>query len=291
MSTLLGLAAVPAAVAFTVGTPETTPAPMYVTIEAWDAHDGVWISPPIATVTLTPAAGTPSSLFSTGTPSGDTFDVSVSASELSTLLATPGTYGATVTVTCSPMAAGDDGAPAGGWTFTTLEIPVSLTINPQVASAAAPMTLEAEPGFTEMLDAWLATGMPLTTAVVKALNAAIKFAAVRTEVFYGYYAIGETVPVPTSLIDGYNYSREELRYVWSVYWTASPGPGFVEGSIIAPTTGATSAAGTLLQFGYYVDQNTGDISGKTSYYTPGKSQSDTTDGILMVHTIAKRLRT
>ncbi|MDE2097877.1 MAG: hypothetical protein KGL39_11560 [Patescibacteria group bacterium] len=153
------------------------------------------------------------------------------------------------------------------------------------------LTLESEPGFTEVLDAVLATGMPVTSAVLKALNSAIKFAAVRTEVFFGYYVLGQTVAIPTSLIDGYNYSREECRYVWSVYWTAAPGPGFVEGTLTEPPLGATSAPGQLLQFGYNIDQATGVISGQTSYYTTNKQQVDTSDGMLMVHTIAKRLRT
>lgn len=152
------------------------------------------------------------------------------------------------------------------------------------------LTLQSEPGFTEILDSWLATGKPLTSAVLKALNSAIKFAAVRTEVFFGYYAVGDTVAIPTSLIDGYNYSREECRYVWSVYWTAAPGPGFVSGTLTEPPLGATSAAGQLLQYGYNIDQSSGLITGQVSYYTTGKAQVDTTDGMLMVHTIAKRLR-
>jgi hypothetical protein len=153
------------------------------------------------------------------------------------------------------------------------------------------LSLQAEPGFTELMDAWLGTGMPLTSAVLKALNSSAKFAAVRNEIFFGFYCVGQTVAVPTSLIDGYNYSREECRYICSVYWTAAPGPGMVEGQLGAPPLGATSAPGQLLQFGFNVDETTGLISGQTSYYVTNKQQVDTSDGILLVHTIAKRLRT
>jgi len=44
-----------------------------------------------------------------------------------------------------------------------------------------------------------------------------KFAAVRTEEFWGYYKNGETVALPVSPADGYAYAREELRYVWSIF--------------------------------------------------------------------------
>lgn len=152
-----------------------------------------------------------------------------------------------------------------------------------------PLTLEEQPGFAEIPEAELAGGLPLTSGVLKMLNSAVKFAAVRTEYFYGYYGDGETVVLPESPVDGYQYAREELRYIWSVYWTGSP-VGQLAGTLFPPLTGATSGEGQVLQMGFSVDQPTGLVHTVVSYYQDGKQQQDTADGILLVHTIAKRAR-
>ena len=119
----------------------------------------------------------------------------------------------------------------------------------------AGMTLQAQPGFAEILLAALAYGLPLTAAVLKALNSAVQFAAARTEYFYAYYSDGMTVGLPVSPIDGYPYAREELRYIWSICWTASAnwsGAGS-NNLLVGPATGPTTGTGQLLQCGYLVD--------------------------------------
>ena len=83
------------------------------------------------------------------------------------------------------------------------------------------LTLTAQPGFTELPDNDFDAGAPASDSNMKALNAAAKFGVVRNEQFYGYYANGETVVLPVSPADGYAYSRQELLYSWSVYWTGS----------------------------------------------------------------------
>jgi hypothetical protein len=110
---------------------------------------------------------------------------------------------------------------------------------------------------------------------------------VRNEQFWGFYRNGETVELPTSPADGYNYSRSELLYSWSVYWTGSA-PSALNGTQSAPVGGATSGGGEILQAKYYVDQTTGVVSTVTSYYNTG--QHDTNDGILMVIVHAQRNR-
>lgn len=149
------------------------------------------------------------------------------------------------------------------------------------------LTLTSQPGFTEVPDSSLDAGNPVTSAVIKAMNSASKFAAVRTEQFYGYYRNGETVVLPVSPADGYQYAREELLYSWSTYWTGGA-PSALNGTQTAPTRGATGGEGNLLQFGANVDQVTGAVSCVASYYKT--SQQDPNDGILLVITHATRQR-
>lgn len=121
----------------------------------------------------------------------------------------------------------------------------------------ATLLLSSQPGFTEVPDQSLDAGNPVSSAVLKALNAAAKFAAVRTEQFWGYYKHGETIALPISPADGYAYAREELRYTWSVFWTGSPPGSALLGTQAAPSRGATSGEGTVLSMGFNVDQETG----------------------------------
>lgn len=152
------------------------------------------------------------------------------------------------------------------------------------------LTLTAQPGFSEIADSAFDAGNPATAANMKALNADAKFAAVRTEEFWGYYKHGETVQVPTSPADGYAYSQAELRYTWSVFWTGAPPGSALNGTQVTPSRGATGGSGHLLQMGFFVDQATGLVSCDVSYHKDGGSQTDTHDGILVVTTLAKRSR-
>lgn len=152
----------------------------------------------------------------------------------------------------------------------------------------ATLLLSSQPGFVEVPDQSLDAGNPVSAALLKAMNAAAKFAAVRTEQFWGYYKHGETVALPVSPADGYAYAREELRYTWSLYWTgAAPGSALL-GTQVAPSRGATSGQGLMLQGGFSVHQATGVIECLVSYYKT--AQQDTQDGILMVMTHATRQR-
>lgn len=150
------------------------------------------------------------------------------------------------------------------------------------------LELSTEPGFTEIVDSTFNAGNPVTDVTAKALNANAAFAAVRTEEFWGFYKHGETVQLPVSPADGYEYERAELRYVWSVYWTGAAPGSALNGTQSVPSRGATGGQGTLLQMGFYVDQATGAVSCDVAYYKT--AQSDTHDGILVVTTIAKRDR-
>jgi hypothetical protein len=149
------------------------------------------------------------------------------------------------------------------------------------------LTLGTQPGFTEVGDSIFNVGNPVSDSALKALNAAAKFAVVRNEQFFGYYKDGETVALPTSPADGYAYQRSELRYSWSRYWSGSAGSACA-GTQTPPTRGVTTGQGMLVQFGDSIDQATGLVGCVTSYYKT--SQTDTSDGILLVITHAQRSR-
>lgn len=152
------------------------------------------------------------------------------------------------------------------------------------------LVLTSQPGFSEVPETSFDAGNPVTAANMKALNAATRFAAVRTEEFWGYYGHGETVQLPISPADGYAYERAELRYTWSVYWTGAPPGAALNGTQGAPSRGATSGAGQMLQMGFSVDQAMGVVACDVSYYKDGWQQTDTHDGILTVMVHAKRQR-
>jgi hypothetical protein len=149
------------------------------------------------------------------------------------------------------------------------------------------LTLSAQPGFTEIPDTTFAAGNAASSSAMTALNDDAKFAAVRNEQFFGYYRNGETVVLPVSPADGYEYSMSELRFSHSWYWTGSA-TGPCAGTQTPPPRGATSGSGLLLQLGADVNQATGLVSTMVSYYKTG--EQDTNDGILLVITHAQRNR-
>ena len=149
------------------------------------------------------------------------------------------------------------------------------------------LTLTAQPGFTEISDSSFANGSALSDSVMKQLNADAKFATVRNEQFFGFYRNGETVVLPVSPADGYQYSRSELLYSYSFYWTGSA-VAACNGTQTPPVPGKTTGDGQPLQQKALVDQATGLVTTQVSYFKT--SQQDTTDGILLVITHAQRSR-
>jgi len=149
------------------------------------------------------------------------------------------------------------------------------------------LTLAAIPGFTELPDASFAAGATASDADMKSLNADAKFAVVRNEQFWGFYKHGETVALPVSPADGYEYARNELLYSWSFYWSGSA-PGALNGTHGTPARGATSGGGTLLEFGALVDPATGAVTCNVDYFSG--TQHNSNDGILLVITHAQRAR-
>jgi hypothetical protein len=154
----------------------------------------------------------------------------------------------------------------------------------------ATLILTSSPGFAEVPDSTFDGGNPASAANFKALNSAAKFAAVRTEEFWGFYKNAETVVLPVSVADGYAYAREELQYTYEIFHTGGAPATPLAGSQVVPGKGAGSGPGNLLAFGFVVGQATGLVVCNVSYYVAGGAQTDTNDGILIVHTCARRQR-
>lgn len=149
-----------------------------------------------------------------------------------------------------------------------------------------PLLLTSQPGFTEIADATFDAGAPVTAATMKALNAGAKYAAVAVEFFAVDHKHGETVALPVSPIDGYAYSRSQLRYMWSPKYSASASRD-AQGNLQG---GATSGAGHLLFWLFDIDQATGLVSCAVAYHKDGGAQTNSNDGILSVMIVADRRR-
>jgi hypothetical protein len=151
----------------------------------------------------------------------------------------------------------------------------------------ASLTLSTAPGFTAIPAANFDAGNPATDSDLKALRSNAEFAAVRNEQFWGFYRNGETVALPVSPADGYEYARSECLYSWSIYSTGGA-PADLGGTHATPSPGGAAGPGEILQTTALVDQASGVISMGVAYFKT--SQTNTLDGILLVITHAQRSR-
>jgi hypothetical protein len=84
------------------------------------------------------------------------------------------------------------------------------------------LTLSNVPGFADQSDSILQHDKPALGMALARISENAAFGMVRTEVFSGTYINGDTVPTPTSAVDGYRYQRNELFYVWAPQNTGNP---------------------------------------------------------------------
>ena len=159
----------------------------------------------------------------------------------------------------------------------------------------AQLTWATVPGAADLPDANLAADQPVTDYALTKVSNNAKFAAVRPETFYGWYRNGETAVLPTSPVDGYNYTRAELEYDVAASSTRAPASG-------APTNGAltkpgiasgNSGAGNLYWTDFWVEEKNeaspGLVHCRVSYFVEGGAETITNDGFVKVRTIATRL--
>ncbi len=154
------------------------------------------------------------------------------------------------------------------------------------------LTFATVPGFVDLPDSTLAADEPLTDYAVTKISNNAKFAAVRPEMFYGWYRNGQTVQLPTSPVDGYTYAREELEYEVAAWCSRSPS-GATDGATTKPArANLNDGPGTLFLMDFWVEErneaNPGLVHCEVSYWNSG-SEVFTNGGFVKVRTIATRL--
>jgi hypothetical protein len=143
-----------------------------------------------------------------------------------------------------------------------------------------PITLNQIPGFSDLADAnFAAEQYALGINFARTVDNA-KFGMVRPEIFVGRYINGDTVPLPTSTVDGYTYQREELSYAYSFALT---------GGTSTSSNGNPSQPGAIRYLAALVDQTTGAVTTNVEYLVAdGRAPTLTNDGTLTVFTFATR---
>lgn len=146
------------------------------------------------------------------------------------------------------------------------------------------IALSTVPGFADLPDATLSANRFSLGVHLQRIYANASFGLVRLEVFNGIYKHGDTVALPTSLVDGYTYSPSELIYMWVPQNTANQATGWA--SFREPWT---------MWYGIWnVDQTSGLVSSEIGYRGNNDhkdNQATTNDGVVQVFTIAQRQKT
>jgi hypothetical protein len=149
------------------------------------------------------------------------------------------------------------------------------------------LTLASINGIFDLADAAIAGDQLLTDDSIQKISHNAKFGAVRCEIIYmGFYAHGNTVPVPASPVDGYAYSPSELSFFWIRFSNRAPGEGFVPGQAERPVQ-ADSKSGSLYNVRDDINDVTRVVDIHTTYWANG-TETPTNDGILKVYALCQR---
>lgn len=150
------------------------------------------------------------------------------------------------------------------------------------------LTLTAIPGFFDIATTTISAGQALTDDSLQKISNNAKFAVVHKErIYMGFYKNGDTVGVPKSPIDNYQYQRSEVQYDFKHYSTRAPGAAFVSGQAARPAQADSSTAAIYWTI-CDVDDSTGDVLTQTSYWD-GSHETITNDGIVKVYAECTRL--
>jgi hypothetical protein len=140
------------------------------------------------------------------------------------------------------------------------------------------LILTHEPGFSDLADSNLAAGQQARGLDLIKISENGAFGMCRMEFFYGEYSNGQTVDLPVSPIDGYEYQRDELTYIWNVRSTVNPSSGWASGQE------------AIWIANWYVQQSTGVVFTEEwySWVHADHPPIQSSDGILGVYTVAQR---
>jgi hypothetical protein len=142
-----------------------------------------------------------------------------------------------------------------------------------VAFCRRDMPALAAPGgsnFVDLAESLFDAGAPLRDDAAAVANQNAKYAALRPEFFVAEYHHGAVVPTPTSPIDGYAYTRDELEYAFELVDSASYGDR------------------RLLQFAVQVDPTNGAVAIHTDHLSGGGNVVGGNGGTARVITVARR---
>jgi len=144
-------------------------------------------------------------------------------------------------------------------------------------------------GFSDLQNSTLTAGKRARAMHVAMIINNAQFGMVRLEFFQDKYIDGNTVILPVSAVDKYNYSRDELTYFWAIKSTQNASTGWLTGPDCLwylshrvqqwdPTPGADNTdAGKVFSEEWYR---------KSSVHNPDGAKSS--DGVLLVTTCAQR---
>lgn len=153
------------------------------------------------------------------------------------------------------------------------------------------LTLTSVPGFSDLADAAISGNVALTDDSMQKISHNAKFGSVRLECIYmGFYGHGDTIPTPVSPVDGYAYARAECSFTWMIYSNRSRAAPYTPGQQLPPPQASGQPQNGLYNFpgGWDINDLTGVVNLRTSYYSGGGAEVVTTDGIIKVYCMAQR---
>lgn len=153
------------------------------------------------------------------------------------------------------------------------------------------LTLSSIPGFSDIADSAIAGDVAMTDDSIQKISHNAKFAAVRSKIiFMGFYGHGDTIPTPTDPDDGYTYSRAECQFLWMIYCNRSRAEPYTPGQQYPPPIASSQPQNGLYNFpgGWDVNDLTGVVNLRTTYYSGGGAEVVTTDGIIKVYAAVTR---
>lgn len=150
------------------------------------------------------------------------------------------------------------------------------------------LTFSAIPGFFDLADSAIAGNQPLTDDSLQKMSYNAKFAAVRCEIiFMGFFTSGNTVPTPSSPVDGYSYSRGECMFIPILASSREPAAGFVPGQASFPVlANADNYTGNLVASPYQLDIN--DATGVVTCSVYGATNGAQAQGTVKVYAMCQR---
>lgn len=137
------------------------------------------------------------------------------------------------------------------------------------------LILNTQPGFSDQPDSVLAAGNFALGLQLAKINGNAALGMCRMEFFQGVYTNGQTVDLPVSSVDGYQYSIAECTFLWQVFNSANASTGWI--------TGPTS----LWFCGWNVDQDTAFVT-CDEWYRNAADSAESQDGSLQVFIVAQR---